>query len=270
VAASEDCLEGSAYDRSEIDLLIYTGVYRDEFLSEPALAALVAGEVGMNDSLESTTGQRTFAFDVINGALGFLNAVFVASQMIQSRRFGRAMIVAAEVENNSEVRPELRRGIKEAGSAIILDSSPDGSGFESFFFTQQTEYLDELQTLSTHDNRGTFLSIKQDLLLEDHYLDCVNEAIGSYLMAEGLSLTDINVIIPPQISASFITRLSAALGEARRKFIDVTDLEGDLFSSSVPYALQAACQSGHVRPGDLALIVGVGSGIQVGCALYRF
>jgi 3-oxoacyl-[acyl-carrier-protein] synthase III len=35
-------------------------------------------------------------------------------------------------------------------------------------------------------------------------------------------------------------------------------------------AIQAARKQGMVAPGDLGLIVNVGAGVQVACALYRF
>src|SRR5262249_13365826 len=47
-AAAKACLAESGWAREEIGLLIYTGIYRDEFLSEPAVAAIAAGELHIN------------------------------------------------------------------------------------------------------------------------------------------------------------------------------------------------------------------------------
>ncbi|MGH3555671.1 MAG: hypothetical protein ACRDT5_24375 [Mycobacterium sp.] len=38
----------------------------------------------------------------------------------------------------------------------------------------------------------------------------------------------------------------------------------------MPYGLEQARQRGMVQPGDIALIVTVGSGVEVGCTTYRF
>jgi 3-oxoacyl-[acyl-carrier-protein] synthase III len=38
----------------------------------------------------------------------------------------------------------------------------------------------------------------------------------------------------------------------------------------VPYGLENARRHRLARPGDIALIVAVGSGVQVGCTTYRF
>ena len=44
----------------------------------------------------------------------------------------------------------------------------------------------------------------------------------------------------------------------------------DLYTSSLPHAADHAIRRQLVHPGDLALMLSVGSGIQVGCALYQF
>src|SRR5262249_55916590 len=65
-AAATNCLEKSSYSKSDIDLLIFAGVYRDDFICEPAIAAIIAGELRMNDTIESQLEKKTFALDLFN------------------------------------------------------------------------------------------------------------------------------------------------------------------------------------------------------------
>ena len=44
----------------------------------------------------------------------------------------------------------------------------------------------------------------------------------------------------------------------------------DLFTSSIPYGLLQIRALNQVEPGDIALVISVGAGIQVGCATYYF
>jgi len=46
--AAEVCLALQRGAQADLGLLIYTGVYRDEYLSEPAAAAIVAGRIDLN------------------------------------------------------------------------------------------------------------------------------------------------------------------------------------------------------------------------------
>ena len=83
-------------------------------------------------------------------------------------------------------------------------------------------------------------------------------------------LTDQGHFFPPQISSEFITRMSESLGIVREKFVDVVDGGKDLFTSSLPHTLRRAQETNQVQNGDIGLIINVGSGIQVGCAIYYF
>jgi hypothetical protein len=51
---------------------------------------------------------------------------------------------------------------------------------------------------------------------------------------------------------------------------DAESVDTNSLTSSLPYGLKHARRHGLTRPGDIALIVTVGSGVQVGCSTYRF
>src|SRR5207237_6021677 len=106
--------------------------------------------------------------------------------------------------------------------------------------------------------------------IEDYYLKCINETIGELLALEELAISEIKVIFPPQISSTFISRLSSEMNVCREKFVDIAHDGKDYFTSSLPYALQHAREQQLVKAGDIGLIINVGTGIQVGCATYYF
>ncbi len=110
---------------------------------------------------------------------------------------------------------------------------------------------------------------KEEVLdIETCYLQCICAAVSELLSIEKLDLSQVKVILPPQISAQFITNLSGRMNVSRDKFVDVA--RNDLFTSSLPYALEHVREQHLVEPGDIGLIITVGSGIQVGCATYYF
>jgi 3-oxoacyl-[acyl-carrier-protein] synthase III len=76
-------------------------------------------------------------------------------------------------------------------------------------------------------------------------------------------------VFPPYLSLADRAELAARIGIPRSLFVDVV-ADADLFSSSVPYALEHAWRQKLVSSGDIGLIVSVGSGVEVGCATYRF
>ena len=84
--AATSCLNKSSYECSEIGVLIYSGVYRSEYIMEPAYATLLAGELDMNAAISAPDNKKTLAFDIFNSSVGFLNACYVAQQMITARK----------------------------------------------------------------------------------------------------------------------------------------------------------------------------------------
>jgi len=78
-------------------------------------------------------------------------------------------------------------------------------------------------------------------------------------------------VLPPLISVNFVARLASSLLIDPERVVDVcAHAAGDLFTSSLPYGIQAVRDHGLVDRGDLGLIINVAAGIQVGCALYTF
>ena len=269
--AGENCLQESCYNRNDIGLLIHSGVYRNDFICEPAIAAMIAGKLRLNDEGPFINKGKTFAFDIFNGAVGFLDACYNAIAMIRSTKFKKVMVVASEIENNAGYLKEKLLGIMETGSAMILDESDDGrTGFGRFIFRSFTEYIDDFTSHIAQSKGRSFLEFMRNPDLEKLYSECVVKTVQELLNHEKLNLSQIKAIFPPQISSGFILELGKKMNVLQEKFVDITQDGKDLFTSSLSYPFQFARDHKMVRTGDIGLIINVGSGIQVGCALYYF
>jgi 3-oxoacyl-[acyl-carrier-protein] synthase III len=267
--AAERSLAASAHQRNAIELLLYAGVYRTDFVYEPAIAAMIAGELGINDDFDSPDGKRTFAFDVFNSSVGTLNACFLAAQLIQGQKIRTALVVAAEVEN-ANLLGDSRRGVTETASALILDQSPGRTGFGGFCFRSFTDYRDALGCSVGGEAGVPSLTVVKHPELEAHYVECVLPVIRELLEAEGLDPADIALVIPPPLSCGSIDTLSEELKVDRDRFVHVAGGGEDLFTSCLPYALDAVRCRGLAQPGAIGLIISAGAGIEVGCAVYYF
>ena len=269
--AATNCLSRSGYNRNDIGLLIYSGVYRSEYVMEPAIAALLAGELDMNAKITEPENNKTLGFDIFNGAIGFLNACHVSQQMMAAGSCKTAMIVAAEIENNADSFTGKLMGIRETASAMILEPDPlNEKGFSNFLYEFNTESLDAYTTYYRTRDSKPHLRILKHPGLDGLFIECIPPAVEKLLKMEALSLNDIDMIFPPQISSCFIKRLSEKLNLPLEKFIDVVGEGPDLFTSSLPYSFEYAVENGLVKPGNIGLMIAVGSGIQVGCAIYHF
>lgn len=267
--AAANCLQQSRYGASEVDVVIYCGVYRSDYIMEPAVAALLAGQLGMNATIDDQQTEATLAFDVFNGAVGFLDACHLVQQLMAVGKCQRALIVAAESENNARSYPEELLGIRETASAVLLDRSPtNGQGLTSFFFWDDVAAQSAYAT-GCELTENPRLRIARQPELEALFLDRIRCAVQAFLQNHGLESGQIDVVFPPQISSSFIEQLSETLAIPSEKWVDAVGDGFDLFTSSFPYALVFGQERKRIAKGDLGLIIAVGSGIQVRCALYQ-
>ena len=272
-SAAKNCLEKSAYQSKDIDLVIYCGVYRTEYLLEPAYATLLAGKLDINAS-PSAVENKTLAFDIFNGSVGFMNGIYTAQNLMAAGKCKKAMIITAEIENNAGLFPDELVGVKETASAIILDAhSSMNKGFSLFHFGYDVSSLKAFTSYSTYslpDEPRYRMNIEKQIDLEDKYISSIQLSVAELLKQEELSLDQIDTVIPPQISSDFIAQLGIQLNLPQEKFVNVVGDGPDLFSSSLVYGFDKAIKEKLVKPGDIVLVITVGSGIQVGCAIYNF
>ena len=113
------------------------------------------------------------------------------------------------------------------------------------------------------------LHVTRHAELESLYLQCIPGTVEELLKCEGLRMEDVTIILPPQMSPTFVPRLADALHVDRCRMVDLAQDGRDLSSSSLPHAFLHAGGT-KVATGDIALVISVGSGLQVGAATYYF
>lgn len=247
-------------------LLIYSGVYREAFISEPALATMVAKEMGIRGSHLEEELRPFLAFDVMNGPPGVLMACQVAGRMLLSRK-GVAVVATSEF-NETPVDGQPPLGLASTGSALVLERSAGDAGFRSFYVDHHAEYLDWYHAYAYTDESGPpRLRVDRDERLAEQLPAAVAASVTAMLRCEGLTLDDFAVIFPPQVEPEFLSRLAAALGVEQSRF--VTCGGGNLFTAAPASGWQAV-QEWEIVPGSLGLFVAAGAGIDVACASYVF
>jgi len=270
VGAAESCIQDAGIDRASIGLVLHAGVYRDDFQSEPALAAMAAGRLRINHEGPSLDGQKTLAFDLVNGAVGPLNACLAAAHWIMAGRASRALVLASEVENNARFGSDALVGLQETGSALLLEESTNGQGFGRFVFRCFPKHVDDIRAFTTNRGGTAMLQVERNPDWERHAVLGLRLALDELLQREKIRADEIALVVPPLGSGRFVSLLANVLDLPISRFVQVSTDHRDYFTSSLGYGFVAARLSGRVRPGDLGLILSVGSGGNVGCCTYYF
>jgi len=269
--AAEPCINQSSYSKEDIGLLVSVSVYRDNYFCEPAFSNFVQNVLEINNVKTDSLAPKTLSFDVLNGAMGFLNACQLSSAMITSGKVKTALVVCGDLVNGNVSEKGDTPGFNPNGAAMLLAGGKNGaSGFKTFKFKTFTQMQDTFESYMFHDKDHMTMIFKRDPAFEDMYLKAISIGVSEFLKKEAALLDDFDVIIPSQISSGFISKMADILGVKREKVIDVTQEDGDLFNASLPAAMNHIFKHNLQEKGKKALIVNVASGVQVGCAVYEF
>ncbi len=272
--AGEACLQRSAQPREAIDLVLHTGVHRSDFLSEPAVAAIAAGVLGINHEDQPPVNghganhprRRTLAFDVLNGGAGTLTACFLASQLMAGGKFSRALLLASEIDPNRLYWPENPLGLAETASALVLEES-GREGFQAFAYRAFPEHAEAIVShTGVHEYRPAVFR-HLDPALADLVVDCVCRTVQEWAAREPIPLAEVRLLVASQRPPSLASRIAERLAIPPDRVMAL-DEEKDLYTSSLACAFQKLRQDPALPPGTPLLIIEVGAGLQVWCALY--
>lgn len=277
-AAARNCFALAGRKPADIDMLINVGMYREDSMGEPALAALIQEDIGANLGHPPTGGSGTFSFDLLNGACGVITAIQIESGLLQSGVIRLGAVVS------SDVQPELDNPrahfLRSAGGAMLLRWDDDPGGFTDFATETFPEYEDLFTSgLVWHERHGVraprqsnghhqmVVAVKPGY--QARLVDCAEEATRHFLRRVGLGVEDIDLLVPSPAREGFVDPLRTRLGiPGDRVAYTPEDLEGTYTTGPIA-ALQAAIKSGRLAEARNALLLAAGAGITVALALYR-
>ena len=276
-AAARSCLTQAGFRPGDVDMLINVGIYREDNMGEPALAAMIQEDIGANLGHPPTGGTGTFSFDLLNGACGVITAVQIESGLLQSGVIRLGAVVSSDVQPPLDSAADAF--LQPVGGALLLRSDDRLAGFTDFATETFPEYADlftsglvwrERRIHGPGQGAGSHeMTIALSPGYYDRLADCAEEATRRFLRRLGLGLEDIDLLVPSPAGAGFVDRLRERLGiPGDRGAYIPEDLEGAYTTGPIA-ALQSAIKSGRLDEARSALLLAAGAGITIALALYR-
>ena len=97
----------------------------------------------------------------------------------------------------------------------------------------------------------------------------VPPVINELLQKSGLTLDDVDLVIPHQANKFMLERLRAKLKIPVEKYwVDMKE-SGNTVSATIPIAIESARKIGRLKVGDRALLTGFGVGYSWGATMIR-
>jgi 3-oxoacyl-[acyl-carrier-protein] synthase-3 len=260
--AATACLFENGVDASEVDLLVYGGIARENF--EPATAAEVAGRLG---------AKPLHAFDVTCACAGLVEAIHVvAGYFALHPEIKTALVCAGELwrdrvtydfqtlDDVANLAAGLTLGNAAAAFLVTRESLPAGSARLLGF---QHKTLAEHYDLCSAPIDGHFISRSKELFaLAVH----VPGEVQRLLASAGWTAEDVDHYIFHQPSQAILERVFDAIGARPEACVHTHSIYGNTASTSWAVALNHRLKHGTVNNGDKLVIASAASGFTIVCA----
>ncbi len=267
VKAAKSALDTANISPNDLDLIIVaTSTPEHHF---PSTASLIQDKLG---------ARKAGAFDMGAACTGFVYALTVAGQIIQSGSMNTVLIIGSETLSkivNWEDRSTcvlfgdgagafVLQGSKVPGGILTSVLRSDGSGGDllkvpaggSAMPACYDSLRDNLHTI-TMNGREVFRFATR--VMADACREVVSEA--------GLTMDDIDFIVPHQANVRIIEAAARNLGLPLDMFIMNMDRYGNTSAASIPLALCEAVSDNRIKPSNNLIFVAFGGGLTWGATL---
>ncbi|WP_443072094.1 beta-ketoacyl-ACP synthase 3 [Streptomyces sp. WMMC1477] len=226
----------------------------------PPAAAACAAELGTHGAA---------AFDLGAACAGFSHGLAVANSLVASGQAEHVLVVGSE-RMSDIVDPRDRSTAfifgDGAGAAVVGPADEPGIG--------PTVWGTDTEGLHAIEQSRSFTELRDDPLARWPFLEmagatvfrwaigAVAEVCAQAAEAAGVPLRDIAAFVPHQANVRIIDAAVKTMGLSPSVAVARTVREdGNVSGASVPLALDTLTAGGRIRPGDLVLTAGFGSGL---------
>ena len=266
-----DLLKNRGIEANEIDLIIVATVTPDMFF--PATACIVQNKV---------RATRAWGFDVSAACSGFLYAMTVGAQFVQSGAHEKVVVVGADVMSSITNFDDRSTCVLfgDAAGAVLLEPSDD----------EDVGILDYMHEVD--GSGGEFLNMPAGGSLNPashetvdkkmHYVHQDGQPVFKYavrkmgeisrgvLQKNGFEKGDLDLFIAHQANLRIINAAAEKLGLDESKVVKNIHKYGNTTAATIPLAIGDAIDDGRLTKGKLVVLAAVGAGYTVGAVLTRW
>lgn len=273
LSATRDALKAANLQPNDIDLILFASVTPDAKL--PNSASILQVKLGITNNCA--------CLDIAAACSGFVYGFNMATAMIQQGMIKNALIVGSEMLSR-EVNWKDRNSCILFGDgcgAAIIGRTPAGESskvYSSVLSADGTggEYFDQ-----PVGGAVTPITAKH-LEEESHYMQMKGKEmfkVATRTLADnakkvledaGLSLSDVNWVVPHQANIRIIETTAKLIGIEMDRMIVNIHKYGNTSAATVPIAFHEAITDGRIKRGDVVMFDAFGAGLTAGATLIKY
>ena len=268
--AAREALDRRGLAAGELDLIIVATVTPDMVF--PATACLV------QDKLKAA---RAWGFDISAACSGFLYALTMGAQFVETGSHSKVMVIGADVMTSILDYKDRATCVLfgDGAGAVILEPSDDDTGILDFLHEVDGSgacYLNmpaggsaRPASHETVEKRMHFVR-QEGAHVFKYAVRKFAEASRHLLERNGCSPEQVDLFVAHQANVRIVDAARDRLGFPDAKVVKNIHEYGNTTAATIPLALGTALDEGRLRRGDLVLLASVGAGFTVGTVLLRW
>jgi 3-oxoacyl-[acyl-carrier-protein] synthase III len=235
----------------------------------------------VSSQIQHMLGATCGAFSVVAGCTGFVYALTVAHQFIQSGAYNAVLVIGAEEISHAVDWSDRTTCVLfgDGAGAVIMQASQtptgvlafelgsDGSGAQALIVPgggavkpMSHDVIDKGENYIRMDGKEVFRFATRVL----------GRSLNNVLAQAGMGPSDIDLFIPHQANHRIVEAAARLMGVPQEKFFMNIHKYGNTSAASVPLALVEAIEEGRCKPGDTLALVAFGAGLTWASAIVHF
>lgn len=271
VEAARRCLALRGMDAKDVEVILVASVTPDHMF--PSTACLVQDRIG---------AKGAWGFDISAACSGFIYALATGTQFINSGMHKRVLVIGADVMSSIIDYTDRATCILfgDGAGAVLLEPTDDPNegvlDFHNEVDGSGGHFLHQPGGGSRNPASSETVAKRMHYVHQDggqvfkFAVRKMQEASETILARNGLTVKDVDLLVPHQANRRIITSSAERLGLDCEKVLINIDRYGNTTAGTIPLAMGQAMDEGKLKKGSLALLAAVGAGFTIGSALVRW
>lgn len=216
------------------------------------------------------------AFDLSAACSGFVYALNLGAQVIRSGSVKNVLVIGAETMSRVLDWQDRSTCILfgDGAGAVVLQAGENEGGVLSSVLRSDGAGWDLLAIPTANNPNLNGHKINKMYMVGSEVFKfatrVVDESIRQATEMAGLTLDDIDLVIPHQANQRILDYTARKLKIDNEKFFSNLDRYGNTSAASIPIALCEAVEQGRVKDGDNLMMVGFGGGLSWASLMLRW
>lgn len=273
--ASRAALDAAGMEAGAIDAIVLATLSPDVFF--PGTGVYLQERLGL---------PGVPAIDLRAQCSGFVYGLQVADAFVRTGQYRTVLLAGVEIQSTGLDVSTRGRDLAVlfgdgAGAAVLTASDDPDRGVLSTHIHADGRFADMLWAeagasrnhprISAADlEAGRHYPRMQGRDVFKHAVTRMPEVVHEALEANGLTTTDIDLLVPHQANLRISQMVQRRLGLRDDQVVNNIQRYGNTTAATIPIALAEAVRDGRIASGDLICLTAFGSGFTWGSALIRW